>query len=160
MIMIFRHVGRRVALHIGLVMFAVGSARAQTVIDPLSGKPLDPQVVAAVVKAMDTAKRADPHNSANHLAQAGLMAACGADIAVSMYAAGKGVQLNNGSTTGQVVQTPLQYGLTTMAVCAGASAGLWRMHSTRPDLTRWVARALTSLATMQALRGQQLLGTD
>ena len=142
-----------------VLLSAVPASAQVTVIDPLSGKPIDPAVVAAVAQAMEAAQKADPHNSANHTAQAGLMAACVVDFGVSMFRAGQGSQINQAAGF-TAVQRPLQYGLLTLAACGGASAGLWQQHEHHPDLTRWVARILSGVAMLQAMRGQQLLGTD
>ena len=143
-----------------VLLSAVPASAQVAVIDPLSGKFLDPAVVAAVAAAMDAAQKADPHNSANHTAQFGLWASCLFDTYVSAFAAGKGVQINNTPGLNRVVGTPQQYGLVTMAGCVGAAGMLWTRHEKDPDRSRWIARILSGVAMLQAMRGQQLLGTD
>ena len=145
---------------VGLLMVVALPASAQVaVIDPVSGKPLDPAVVAAVAQAMEAARKADPHNDANHTAQFSLWAACLFDTYVSAFAAGKGVQINDTPGLTRYVSTPQQYGLVTMGACLGSAGMLWKQHEDHPDRSRWIARVLSALATIQAMRGQQLLGT-
>lgn len=143
---------RYVAL-VHLLLLSPGLARAQTVtiVDPLSGMPIEvPPAPAAAAE----------HDAATHTAIGFLMAGHFADLATTMYVTGRGLEAEHRvPALKQYEQNPVRFALVKYAIAAGAVTTIFQLHKSKPKLARWLAYAEGAAAFAIAFRNQQLLDT-